>query len=398
MSKATIRFETAVEFLEGEEKDLPQALLWLKKAFDVVESSEEVTEMAKRLAAASDVDPEFKEKFDSFVVDKMIEDGEYDKAESILLEMAEAGDAEAMYKLGDLYEEQDDDEKADKWMLLAYENGSAEAKKMAKYVFETAEKGAEEGTAHWKFCALANWLATGKMCHGWPCERNVLKAVKLYEKAFAAGSLSAAVDLATLYFDENSGVKDYDKMFEWCFKAAEKGDAAGQYLLGECFLNGYGVSEDIDKAVDWYTLAAEAGNVMSMVRLGRLMTAPDSEVKDIEQGVKWLTRAAEEGDAEAQSELGALYLDLDDSGTVARDVIAGIDWLKKSAAQAYGPSECMLGVFHFQGIGVEKNLVLAKSLFEKALEHGGLLKEMEDVAKSGVEQLKDVVAEENANA
>lgn len=414
MSKATMRFETALDFLNGEDKDLEQALLWLQKTFDVVESPEEVSEMAKQLASASDIDPAFKTKFDSLagknqleMLEKMIEDGAYDKAEPILLELAEAGDAEAMYLLGDLYGEKDDDENADKWMLLAYENGSATAKRMAKSVFEIAEKNAEADDAHWaSLYTLAGWLATGKMCHGWPCEKNVLRAVELYEKVFAAGQLSAAIDIAHLYDDEDSGIKDDRKQFEWWLKAAKKGHSGAQfsvgacYLIGEgvekdgakavewfykaakqgnesamhnlgdCFLSGQGVSEDMDQAVVWYAKAAKAGNIESMERLGELMIGPDSEVKDVEKGVEWLTKAAEAGNADAQFGLGLLYLDLDDLGTVGRDVIAGLDWLKKAVAQGNGNAEVFLGVCYAQGLGVEKDLSKAKALAGKALEHG----------------------------
>lgn len=414
MSKATMRFETALDFLNGDDKDLAQALSWLQKTFDAVESPEEVSEMAKQLASASGVDSAFKAKFDSLagknqmeMLEKMIEDGEYDDAEPILLGMAEAGDAEAMYLLGDLYEEKGDDANTDKWMLLAYENGSATAKSMAKSIFVIAEENAEADDAHWTcLYTLAGWLATGKMSHGWPCEKNVLKAVELYEKVFAAGQLSAAIDIANLYGDEDSGVKDDKKKFEWCLKAAKKGHSGAQfsvgacYLIGEgvekddakavewfykaakqgnelgmhelgnCFRYGHGVSKDLEQAVVWYAKAAKAGNLESMVRLGDLMTEPDSEVKDVEKGVEWLAKAAEAGNAEAQLMLGMLYLDLDDLGTVERDMIAGLDWLKKAAAQENGNAEFLLGVCYAQGIGVDRDLSKAKNLAGMALEHG----------------------------
>ena len=51
---------------------------------------------------------------------------------------------------------------------------------------------------------------------------------------------------------------------------ANKGYAAAQYYLGNCYENGIGVSKDGEKAVEWYTKAANQGDANAQKALERL--------------------------------------------------------------------------------------------------------------------------------
>lgn len=51
-------------------------------------------------------------------------------------------------------------------------------------------------------------------------------------------------------------------------KAAEKGYAAAQNQLGNCYLGGEGVSQDYNQAVYWYRKAAEQGYANAQNNLG----------------------------------------------------------------------------------------------------------------------------------
>ena len=60
-------------------------------------------------------------------------------------------------------------------------------------------------------------------------------------------------------------------------KAAERGDAIGQYNLGAMYDYGDGVEQSDEAAKKWYTLAADQGNADAQYNLGVM--------HDEEQGV-----------------------------------------------------------------------------------------------------------------
>jgi TPR repeat protein len=45
----------------------------------------------------------------------------------------------------------------------------------------------------------------------------------------------------------------------WYRKAADKGFAQAQFILGVCSANGEGVAKELVQAVSWYRKAAEQG-------------------------------------------------------------------------------------------------------------------------------------------
>jgi len=54
--------------------------------------------------------------------------------------------------------------------------------------------------------------------------------------------------------------KDIKQAVEWWRKAAEQGDASGQYNLGLCYYNGEGGRKDIITATYYFTKAAAQGH------------------------------------------------------------------------------------------------------------------------------------------
>ncbi len=65
------------------------------------------------------------------------------------------------------------------------------------------------------------------------------KAIEYWEKAAAAGSTAAMIQLGILY-DTGTGVsRNWDKTMEWFQKAADSGDAVGVYNIGVLYENGH---------------------------------------------------------------------------------------------------------------------------------------------------------------
>ena len=187
--------------------------------------------------------------------------------------------------------------------------------------------------------------------------------------------------------------KNQSKAFEYYKESADAGFSEGQSSLGDCYKYGWGVESDINLAVKCYSSAVEQGDKDAMYELSELLLNDEGADKDEVRGVELLKNAAENGHAKAQFMYGSLLINPSamDVSSVAQDVSAGIDWMQKSAAQSFGMAECTLATFYAQGIGVEKDLAKAKDLYERALEHGGLMKDMEDDARKMLAELESAI-------
>lgn len=451
---AKMRFEMALSFLDGEEKDVTQAIKWLDKAFEVAEA-DEVSDFSNQIMEKPDLDSQFREHFAKNIGETMLsaakeeldkDEPDYAAAETLLTELAEDGNAEAQYLLARVYRDADDPihdvAKYAEWIQKAAANGYEEAQKMIEREAKQTDAWAEQGSSQ-GMCMAALEYASGKTLSGLPHEKDVLKAIELYEKAFEAGDVDGAIGLARLY-EEGEGISvDLPKAHEWTLKAAERGDVSAQVYAGIQLLTGRGVCEDKIAAVRWFRKAADQGSKLAMshvgdgfkygwgvgvdasqaaawyekaiapkvsdsddgtecedepptnafVELAELLLEGKGVEKDAERAVKLLTKAADAGEEKAQFMMGTMYMNPADMGvgSIQQDVGKGVEWIKKSADLGFGMAEWMLAGLYVQGIGVEKDLAKAKECYELALEHGGLTAKMEEDVKLMLAQLKGVV-------
>lgn len=118
--------------------------------------------------------------------------------------------------------------------------------------------------------------------------------------------------------------------FETLLAQAEKGNAQAQYLLGQRYNFGDGVTQDRKKAVAWQTRAATQGHATAQYVLGLMYSAGEGVQQDTKQAVAWISRSAEQGLAEAQHALGMMYQRGED---VPRDPEKAAELLRKAADQ-----------------------------------------------------------------
>ncbi|MEA3285375.1 MAG: tetratricopeptide repeat protein [Synergistota bacterium] len=96
------------------------------------------------------------------------------------------------------------------------------------------------------------------------------KAVKWYLEAAKKGHIRAQNNLGNMYRRGRGVPQDDHKAVEWYSKAAEQGLDSAQYNLGFMYANGRGVPKDEDKAKTWYRKAADQGDMDAQYNL-RLM-------------------------------------------------------------------------------------------------------------------------------
>jgi hypothetical protein len=96
--------------------------------------------------------------------------------------------------------------------------------------------------------------------NGWGAPQDYARAREWFQKAAEAGEVVAMYNLGVLYEDGLGVAQDYARAREWFQKAAEAGEVAAMYNLGVLYEDGLGVAQDYAKARQWYQRAANAGS------------------------------------------------------------------------------------------------------------------------------------------
>ena len=178
---------------------------------------------------------------------------------------AEAGDAEAQFRLGQMY---------------ALGHGF---KQNFNSAIEWYEKAAAQGNAKAR-------IALGVLYfHGTGVEKNKDKAREWFEKA-AAQNNPVAQDLMGWLARQ---AKDYTSAKQWLEQAAAQDYAPAMMAMGKLYEDGAGVPQDFAEAKRWYEKGAKQKkwNASSMLMLGLLYSKGDGVEKDEKQAMEWLEKA-----------------------------------------------------------------------------------------------------------
>jgi hypothetical protein len=147
---------------------------------------------------------------------------------------AEAGDAQAQYSIGGMYDAgrgvTQDDTEAERWYRLAAAQGNAGAQ---------YELG-------WRYA------------NGVGVDKDDEEAVGWYRRAAAQGDAVAQVNLGVMYDTGRGVAQNYAEAVRWYRLAAAQGNAAAQVNLGTSYATGEGVGRDYSRAYLWLSLAAAA--------------------------------------------------------------------------------------------------------------------------------------------
>lgn len=124
-------------------------------------------------------------------------------------------------------------------------------------------------------------------------------------------------------------------------KAAKRGSAKAQHLLGRCYIEVDGVEPDVEGV--------------------------DSE----EEGLRWIIKAAEQGLKRSQSYLGYYY------EYCKNDMAEALKWNSKAAEQGDELAQYSLGMCYKKGEGAERDMAEAEKWLRKAAKRGHELAQLE---------------------
>lgn len=185
--------------------------------------------------------------------------------------------------------------------------------------------------------------------------------------------------------------KSYDRREQAvkCYKAAaELGYAEGQYMLGKCYDEGYGIEKDLQQAIFWFRKAAAQGYAPAQNKLGICYLSGEGVEKNAQEGIKLYTKAAEQGNANAQFNLAVQYYN---GEGVEKSYDNAMKWSLKSAEQGHDRAQHLVGILYEYGLGCQKDLTKAAEWYKKSADQGN-----ED-AKKSLEKL-NVSSSQNNNS
>lgn len=100
--------------------------------------------------------------------------------------------------------------------------------------------------------------------------QNDKEALKWYRKAVELGSSEAAYNLGSVYRSGFGVDADAAQAAQWFRKAAEQDHAEAQNALGLAYETGQGVTQDYREAARWYEKAAQQNLAIAQEHLQRL--------------------------------------------------------------------------------------------------------------------------------
>lgn len=155
------------------------------------------------------------------------------------------------------------------------------------------------------------------------------KAIELYKSAAANGSSFAMTRLGIMYQDGKGMKADSKEAVRWYQKAVDAGSPEAMNYLGVCYVNGDGVAEDDKKCVELLTKAADQNYVTAIHNLGKLYQLGRGVPKDAAKAMEWYQRGAKLNDPICTREIAELYEN--GSGTAQPDEASARKWYQSAA-------------------------------------------------------------------
>ncbi len=121
-----------------------------------------------------------------------------------------------------------------------------------------------------------------------------------FARAAEQGHVAAQYALGKLCFSRDAEVHNLARGIRWLEQAAQSGSVYAVYRLGREYLRGKFVQKDIPKAIDLFQQAANSGNPHAQYMLGKLCLMGKGVPADREQAHYWFTQSAQQGNSYAQ--------------------------------------------------------------------------------------------------
>jgi TPR repeat protein len=231
--------------------------------------------------------------------------------------------------------------KAREWWTRAAELGYEKANECLKETEGYGHDGLLDGLVKKANdgCRDAAWKLASHYYYGTGGVENKELSRHWVERAAELGHVEAQAHLASMLRSEG----DYDtarKLFE---KAAAAGSSRAEYGLGLIYWQGCGVPRNVSMAVRFLRSAASKGDPEAQANYGLFLVREMNEPKE---AMKWYERAMAQGNSGTMFQTGFLFNNIGmlhyNGEGVPKNVSTARHWFTKAAAKGYAESQKML--------------------------------------------------------
>ena len=132
------------------------------------------------------------------------------------------------------------------------------------------------------------------------------EAARWFRKAAEQGNATGEYSLGEMYASGRGVKKDYKEASKWIQKAADQGEVRAQTDLGAMYLLGLGVNQNDKKAFQLTRMAAEQGSAAAEFGLGTMYSRGQGVPRDLTEAANWYTKAVDQGNPDAMNNLSWL--------------------------------------------------------------------------------------------
>ncbi|MEK4701391.1 tetratricopeptide repeat protein [Solibacillus sp. FSL R7-0668] len=133
-------------------------------------------------------------------------------------------------------------------------------------------------------------------------------AYRLYEQAAQLGHPDAMNNLADMYLNGEGTVLNEPLALQWFVKAAEQDVVEAMFTLGMMYEQGLGVVVDEQQAYHYYEQSANGGDVEGLYRMGMVYLEGElGQQPNVARAISFFEQAAEQFHMDALFNLGYLY-------------------------------------------------------------------------------------------
>lgn len=286
--------------------------------------------------------------------------------------LADQNDTMALYKLGELHE--NDIDRSLDYYSRALENKSeaaiAKLSLLADNYFygKTVEQDYKKAL---KIYLMIEKYSDDACCqigkiykNGLGIKENTNLALEWFEKAVSKHNLNAYYEIGDMYLNGIGVSKDYEEALKWFNLSIDY--PMSKYSIGNMYYNGIGVKPNKKEAIKWYTLSANQGYLYAQYILGKCYELGDDVVKNYNEAIKWYKLAAENGHVDAKIKIANYYFDSNDEikQSEAYKIYEELSKIKCLDAQL-GLAHC-----YYYGKGIEKDCQKAFVMYKNLSDLG----------------------------
>jgi TPR repeat protein len=230
---------------------------------------------------------------------------------------------------------------------------------------------------------------------GWGTPTNGSQASLWLQKAAAQGSAAAEYELGVMDMTADLGAGkpvNAPEGVKWITLAADQGLAAAQNELGQFYASGsYGITKDPAQSFSWYLKAAQQGDAIGEYNAGSMYQTGTGTTRNNAQALAWYQKSAAQANVQAELGIATVYIASAAPATsnftlsmawsqadafwnqpnlhtaaANKNYAQAMVWFQKAAADGNGDADYEIGMMYWHGVGVQANLTVARDWMYRA--------------------------------